>query len=67
MGEREIALRMLDYAFRSLGFSQEKARALAQDVRSGGEGGAFERRAHSLPPHGAPELRLHQEGLHQEE
>ena len=61
MAEREIALRMLEYALQSLGFSEEKARSAAEGVRKTGEGGAFERRSEAAPPYGAPELRSHTE------
>jgi CPA2 family monovalent cation:H+ antiporter-2 len=60
MGERELALGLVDYAFRSLGVSEEKAYSLVQKMRKTGQGGAFERRR-PLDPSGAPELRPHRD------
>ena len=57
MGARELALGLMDYALRSLGMAEEKARAIVQDCRASGEGGAFERRPGLESPNGAPELR----------
>jgi CPA2 family monovalent cation:H+ antiporter-2 len=61
MGERELAFGLMDYALRSLGFSEGKARSIVQDLRVSGEGGAFERRPAVEPARGAPELRAHRE------
>jgi len=44
MGAREFAFGLTDYALRSLGITESKARAIAQESRMSGEGGAFERR-----------------------
>jgi hypothetical protein len=44
MGAREFAFGLTDYALRSLGISESKARAIVQESRMSGEGGAFERR-----------------------
>ena len=52
MGERELALGLLDYALRSLGTPEDKARLIVQSLRTRGEGGAFERRGRS--PSAAP-------------
>jgi CPA2 family monovalent cation:H+ antiporter-2 len=60
MGVRELAFGLLDYALRSLGTSEDKARLLVQDLRVAGEGGAFERRP-AEPSRGAPELRQHRD------
>jgi len=60
MGERELALGLVDYAFRSLGLSEEKAYSLVRNMRKTGKGGAFERRS-PLEPSGAPELRPHRD------
>ena len=60
MGERELALGLVNYAFRSLGLSEEKAHAVARRMRKTGKGGAFERRR-PLEPSGAPELRAHRD------
>jgi len=57
MGERELAFGLMDYALRSLGLEEGKARAIVQSVRVSGEGGVFERRAEVEPARGAPELR----------
>lgn len=56
MGERELALGLMNYALRSFGSSDDKARAVVQGVRIAGEGGVYERR-HGEPWRGAPELR----------
>ena len=37
MGERELALGMADYALRSLGLSEDKARRVVQGLRVSGE------------------------------
>jgi CPA2 family monovalent cation:H+ antiporter-2 len=63
MGERELALGLVDYAFRSLGLSEEKAHSVARSMRKTGKGGAFERRRPVDPP-GAPELRAHRDEEH---
>jgi monovalent cation:H+ antiporter-2, CPA2 family len=60
MGERELALGLLDYAFRSLGLSDEKAYSVARSMRKSGKGGAPERRR-ALDPSGAPELQPHRD------
>jgi CPA2 family monovalent cation:H+ antiporter-2 len=60
MGERELALGLVDYAFRSLGLSEEKAHSVARSMHKTGKGGAFERRRPVDPP-GAPELRAHRD------
>ena len=60
MGERELALGLVDYAFRSLGLSEEKAHSVARSMRKTGKGGAFERRR-PVDPSGAPELRAHRD------
>ena len=57
MGARELALGLTDYALRSLGISENKARLIVQEFRTTGEGRPFERRAEVEPPHAAPELR----------
>ena len=60
MGERELALGLVDYAFRSLGLSEEKAHSVARSMHKTGKGGAFERRR-PVDPSGAPELRAHRD------
>jgi CPA2 family monovalent cation:H+ antiporter-2 len=60
MGERELALGLVDYAFRSLGLSDEKSYSVARSMRKTGKGGAFERRR-ALDPSGAPELQPHRD------
>lgn len=60
MGERELAFGLMDYALRSFGSSDDKARAVVQGVRVAGEGGVYERR-HGEPWRGAPELRQHRD------
>ena len=60
MGERELALGLVDYAFSSLGLSEEKAYSVVRTLRKTGKGGVFERR-HSPDPSGAPELRPHRD------
>ena len=60
MGERELALGLVDYAFRSLGLSEEKAYSVVRNLRKTGKGGAFERRR-ALDPFGAPELQPHRD------
>jgi CPA2 family monovalent cation:H+ antiporter-2 len=60
MGERELALGLVDYAIRSLGLSEEKANSVVRTMRKTGEGGAFDRRR-ALDPTGAPELRPHRD------
>jgi K+:H+ antiporter len=63
MGARELALGLLDYALRTLGVPEDKARLIVQGVRTSGEGGAFERRPEPEPaPRRAPELRPHRDG-----
>lgn len=56
MGERELALNLMEYALCSLGVPEGRARLVVQDVRVSGEGGAFERRSDARLPH-VPELR----------
>ncbi|HTT09419.1 MAG TPA: YbaL family putative K(+) efflux transporter [Burkholderiaceae bacterium] len=56
MGGRELALGLTDYALRSLGTSENKARLIVQEYRTSGEGGAFERRSDVEPPRPVPEL-----------
>ncbi|WBX84577.1 YbaL family putative K(+) efflux transporter [Sphingosinicella microcystinivorans] len=58
MGSRELSFGLADYALRSLGVSQDKARSIIQKERVSGEGGAFERRP-DIPARHAPELRVH--------
>ncbi len=60
MGERELALGLMEYALRSMGTPAEEAHGLVQTVRVSGEGGAFERRP-GVPKRGAPELRQHRD------
>jgi CPA2 family monovalent cation:H+ antiporter-2 len=60
MGERELALGLADYAFRSLGLSEERAYSVVRTMRQAGKGGAFDRRR-ALDPSGAPELQLHRD------
>ncbi|WP_247877486.1 NAD-binding protein [Azospirillum agricola] len=60
MGERELAFGLMDYALRSLGASDDRARRVVQGVRVAGDGGVYERR-HGEPSHGAPELRQHRD------
>jgi CPA2 family monovalent cation:H+ antiporter-2 len=57
MDVRELALGLTDYALRSLGISESKARLIVQECRTAGEGRAFERRPEQGPPQAAPELR----------
>ena len=57
MGERELAFGLIEYALRSLGVSQYKAQVVVQNLRTSGEGGAFERQAELEPRRSAPELR----------
>jgi CPA2 family monovalent cation:H+ antiporter-2 len=45
MGEREIALGLLDYTLQTLAVSKEQTYSIVQQVRQSGEGGAFERRS----------------------
>jgi CPA2 family monovalent cation:H+ antiporter-2 len=56
MGERELALGLAFYAFRSLGLAEEAAGRIIREARISGDGGAFERRF-TEPGEGAPELR----------
>ena len=58
MGERELAFGLMDYALRSLGTSDEKARLVVQGLRVAGDGGVYERRV-DLPARSVPELRPH--------
>jgi CPA2 family monovalent cation:H+ antiporter-2 len=61
MGERELAFGLMEYALRSLGVSQYKTQVIVQNLRTSGEGGAFERHAEVEPRRNAPELRHHRE------
>jgi CPA2 family monovalent cation:H+ antiporter-2 len=45
MGERELALGLLDYTLQTFGVSKERTHSIVQQVRLSGEGGAFERRS----------------------
>ncbi|HWL71121.1 MAG TPA: YbaL family putative K(+) efflux transporter [Geminicoccus sp.] len=65
MGERELAFALMDYALRSLGMAEDKARRVVQRVRVSGEGGAYERRPNE-PVRGAPELRPHRDETEQD-
>ena len=60
MGERELALGLIDYAFRSLGLSDERAYSVVRNLRKTGKGGAFDRRR-ALDPSGVPELQRHRD------
>jgi CPA2 family monovalent cation:H+ antiporter-2 len=44
MGERELALGLLDYTLQSFGVSEARTHSIVQQVRKSGEGGAFDRR-----------------------
>jgi CPA2 family monovalent cation:H+ antiporter-2 len=55
MGERELALGLVDYAFKSLGLSEEKAYSVVRNMRKTWKGGAFERRR-ALDASRVPEL-----------
>jgi CPA2 family monovalent cation:H+ antiporter-2 len=44
MGERELALGLLDYALKSFNLPEERSYAIMREVRKAGEGGAFDRR-----------------------
>jgi CPA2 family monovalent cation:H+ antiporter-2 len=59
MGERELALGLLDYALKSFNVSEERSYAIMQEVRKAGEGGAFERRLELELSSASPELRPH--------
>jgi CPA2 family monovalent cation:H+ antiporter-2 len=56
MGERELALGLLDYTLQTLGLPDERTHAIVQQVRKSGEGGAFERRPVIEPSGTSPEL-----------
>ena len=56
MGERELALGLLDNMLQSLGFSRERTDSIVQQIRQSGEGGAFERRSPTEPDQASPEL-----------
>jgi CPA2 family monovalent cation:H+ antiporter-2 len=56
MGERELALGLLHYAFRSLGISEEKAYSVVGRIR-----GAFERGLAVEPSGASPELQPHRD------
>jgi len=57
MGERELALGLLDYTLQSLGVSKEQTVSIVHQVRHSGEGGAFDRPSSDslsdLPPRSA--------------
>jgi CPA2 family monovalent cation:H+ antiporter-2 len=59
MGERELALGLLDYTLKSFNVSEERSYAIMQEVRKAGEGGAFERRLELELSSASPELRPH--------
>jgi CPA2 family monovalent cation:H+ antiporter-2 len=59
MGERELALGLLDYALKSFNVPEERSYAIMREVRKAGEGGAFDRRL-ALLSSASPELRPHQ-------
>jgi CPA2 family monovalent cation:H+ antiporter-2 len=61
MGEQELALGLVDYAFRSLGLSEERVYSVVRNMRKTGKGSAFERRR-ALDQFGAPELQPHRDG-----
>ncbi len=56
MGERELALGLLDFTLQSLGVSEERTHSIVQQVRKSGEGGAFDRRFVTNPSDMSPEL-----------
>jgi CPA2 family monovalent cation:H+ antiporter-2 len=56
MGERELALGLLEYTLQNLGVSEERTHLIVQQVRKAGEGGAFERRFALEPTDAPPEL-----------
>jgi CPA2 family monovalent cation:H+ antiporter-2 len=58
VGERELALGLMEYALRSLGTPAENAHLVVQNLRVSGEGGVYERRP-DAPSRTAPELRTH--------
>ncbi len=60
MGERELALGLLDYALKSFNVPEERSYAIIQEVRKAGEGGAFDRRFALELSSASPELRPHQ-------
>lgn len=60
MGERELALGLLDYALKSFNVPEERSYAIMQEVRKAGEGGAFDRRLALALSSASPELRPHQ-------
>lgn len=57
MGERELALGLLDYTLQTFGVSKEQTHSIVQQVRLSGEGGAFERRS----PDGLSDLPRHRD------
>ena len=59
MGERELALGLLDYTLQSLGLSEERTYSIVQQVQRSGEGGAFDRRSTIELLEPSPELRQH--------
>lgn len=60
MGERELALGLMEFALRSLGATEDNARLIVQSARLTGDGSAFERRPDE-PGRGAPELQPHRD------
>jgi CPA2 family monovalent cation:H+ antiporter-2 len=64
MGERELALGLLDYALKTFNVPEERSDAIMQGVRKAGEGGAFDRRSALELSSDCPELRPHQNGDH---
>ncbi len=49
MGERELAFGLLEFALRTLGMSEDRARVAVHRLRVSGDGGAFERRPDPTP------------------
>jgi CPA2 family monovalent cation:H+ antiporter-2 len=62
MGERELALGLMEYALHSLGTPAEKAHLIVQNARVSGEGGVYERRP-DAPTRAMPELRARRDEL----
>jgi CPA2 family monovalent cation:H+ antiporter-2 len=61
MGEREVALGLLDYTLQIFGHSEERTHSILQKVRKSGEGGAFERRIDTELSQMSPELQPRRE------
>jgi K+:H+ antiporter len=61
MGERELALGLLEYTLQKLGVSEERTNLIVQQLRKSGEGGAFERRFAGKPSDASPELQPRRE------